>query len=347
MNRLLASNNTPAFLFFLLLAAFVNWMLTGSPVRQYENLHLALDVANGLLSILLALFLWEHLQYVHQQSRQYLALVFAFAAAAELLHALVGIEWFGPLAWMTTDVAWLRPATWSPAAYILPIGMVWSLWLSTRQSRLGNATFSAGMAAVLIGLYALALYLPPYHDLGLMGIQRPIQLPLLLILAGVIYAYARHRDVSPLFGGMAMLAGFLLLSDLAMLASSSPHEQFAMMAHVDKLAGYGLMLVILMRVVTRDGIARVQAEAALRECERYNHTLFEGSPIGLALTRMDGTMIDVNPAFARIIGRTVDETKALSYWDITPQSYAGQEQEQLRQLSTGLSEQQRRRDDYR
>jgi PAS domain S-box-containing protein len=47
---------------------------------------------------------------------------------------------------------------------------------------------------------------------------------------------------------------------------------------------------------------------------------------------MNGELVDVNPAYARIIGRTVEETKKLTYWDITPESYRADEQRQLEQL---------------
>jgi PAS domain S-box-containing protein len=78
--------------------------------------------------------------------------------------------------------------------------------------------------------------------------------------------------------------------------------------------------------------ARKKMEAALRESERYNRNLFESSPIGLALCRMDGSLVDVNTAYAAIIGRTVEETLRLTYWDITPEEYAAQEQAQLESL---------------
>jgi PAS domain S-box-containing protein len=78
---------------------------------------------------------------------------------------------------------------------------------------------------------------------------------------------------------------------------------------------------------------RKRAEEALRESEEYNRNLFEQSPIGLALCRMDGTFVDVNSAYAKIIGRSVEETMALTYWDITPKKYFEQEQTQLESLA--------------
>lgn len=79
---------------------------------------------------------------------------------------------------------------------------------------------------------------------------------------------------------------------------------------------------------------RKQTEDELRESEAYNRMLFDQSPIGLALTRMDGTLVDVNQAYADIIGRTVAETFNLTYWDITPEKYSLQEREQLTALNT-------------
>ncbi|MDD2855941.1 MAG: transporter substrate-binding domain-containing protein, partial [Desulfuromonadaceae bacterium] len=75
-------------------------------------------------------------------------------------------------------------------------------------------------------------------------------------------------------------------------------------------------------------------QEALCQSEAYNRMLFNLSPIGLALTRLDGKLLDVNQAYVDIIGRTVDETFNLTYWDITPKKYAFQEQEQLTALKT-------------
>ena len=76
-----------------------------------------------------------------------------------------------------------------------------------------------------------------------------------------------------------------------------------------------------------------QRSDALQQSDAYKSMLFETSPIGLALCRMDGTLLEINPAFARIIGRTIEQVKGLTYWDITPPDYADKEQEQLASLN--------------
>jgi len=76
-----------------------------------------------------------------------------------------------------------------------------------------------------------------------------------------------------------------------------------------------------------------ESREALRLSEAYRRMLFETAPIGLALCRMDGQLIEVNPAYAALIGRSIEETLQLSYWDITPQKYAADEQVQLQSLA--------------
>jgi PAS domain S-box-containing protein len=78
---------------------------------------------------------------------------------------------------------------------------------------------------------------------------------------------------------------------------------------------------------------RKQSEQALRDSEVHNRALFEELPIGLALCEMDGTLVDVNPAYAAIIGRSVEETKKLTYWDVTPKTYEADEAAQLESLN--------------
>lgn len=82
----------------------------------------------------------------------------------------------------------------------------------------------------------------------------------------------------------------------------------------------------------RDISERIKAEQALRDSEQYNRMLFEESTIGLVLCRMNGDLVDANPAFTAILGRTIQETQKLNYWDITPEKYAAMEQQQLKSL---------------
>ncbi len=75
-----------------------------------------------------------------------------------------------------------------------------------------------------------------------------------------------------------------------------------------------------------------KTQLALLQSEQYIRMLFEQSPIGLALSDMDGKLVDVNPAYARIIGYSVRQAKKLTYWDVTPKKYMQQEKKQLENL---------------
>ena len=79
---------------------------------------------------------------------------------------------------------------------------------------------------------------------------------------------------------------------------------------------------------------RTQLEAELNESEAFNRILFESLSIGLALTRMDGTPVDINSSYSRILGRSIEELKQLNSGDITPEDFAEAEQRQLQSLNT-------------
>jgi PAS domain S-box-containing protein len=95
-------------------------------------------------------------------------------------------------------------------------------------------------------------------------------------------------------------------------------------------------LTLQKRVKQKTNELRIAKEKA-EKSEQHNQMLFEILPVGLALTKMTGELIYVNKEFTKIIGYSETETLKLSYWDITPQTYAKQEQIQLNSLnSTGF-----------
>lgn len=83
---------------------------------------------------------------------------------------------------------------------------------------------------------------------------------------------------------------------------------------------------------------RRRIEEALRDSERYNRLLFESLPIGLVLCRMDGTVVDFNGAFARIIGYTPEEIYGMLSTDVTPDEFRAVDARKVSQLErTGRS----------
>lgn len=71
---------------------------------------------------------------------------------------------------------------------------------------------------------------------------------------------------------------------------------------------------------------------ALREEEEKLRGLFELSPVGIALTDMEGHYIEFNAAFCNICGYSAEVLKTLDYWALTPERYASAEARQLESL---------------
>ncbi|MFZ3209168.1 MAG: PAS domain S-box protein, partial [Geobacteraceae bacterium] len=126
---------------------------------------------------------------------------------------------------------------------------------------------------------------------------------------------------TPVFGADKKVLGtFALYYGVPALPSEYHQRLIAMTTHCAAIA-----------------IASNRERAALCDSETYNRMLFNQSPIGLALAGLDGKLVDINAAYAGIIGITIAETLSLAYWDITPEKYAEQEQEQLAELkATGV-----------
>ena len=290
-----------SFLWLLLLYALIILALLGTGEEKFAQLHLVMDTTNATLSLLLAVFLLGEQYAIQTNVRSYLAIGFGLAAATELLHALIGIEWIGWFSWIAVNSETLRPATWPPSTYLLPLSLAWTFWLMRRNSALRPAVFAAGIVLLTVGLFVLSFMLPRYVDTGILGIQRPTQAPLLLLWAGVIAMYWRERRAHPLYEGLALMGVLLFLSDLCMLYSTSPHEEFAMMAHAGKAIAYTLLHIIQMRIAAEDSRGRNTAEAALRQSEDRLRTIFETEPECVKVIDRNGQLLEMNTAGLAIL----------------------------------------------
>ncbi len=80
---------------------------------------------------------------------------------------------------------------------------------------------------------------------------------------------------------------------------------------------------------------RMKAEQALQESERYNRMLFEQFPVGMIVHQRDTKLLDVNSAFASILGMTAEETIGRCLLDFAPPEELKQTQ---RLMEVGLSQ---------
>ncbi len=83
---------------------------------------------------------------------------------------------------------------------------------------------------------------------------------------------------------------------------------------------------------SRDITSRKQLDEKLHASEQRLRSLYELSPLGIALVDMSGKYIDFNKSFLEITGYTGEELQRLDYWALTPPKYSEAETEQLKLL---------------
>ena len=90
---------------------------------------------------------------------------------------------------------------------------------------------------------------------------------------------------------------------------------------------HGVIQAVIGIVV--DITKRKSALEALRESEQYRRILIDEATVGLGLFDQQGIFVELNTAFAHIIGYSIAElVNKLSYTEITPPHYATSDQEQ-------------------
>src|SRR5262249_45175958 len=138
----------------------------------YPNLHTLLDAAMFLLSTLLSVLFWDIGARVVRVFPKYLAATFTLTSVAELLHMLSGLDWSGSVAIVAGAANNWRPSTWPPAAYLLPIGIGYSIWLR-RNGTHRVFVLVLTLAAILVILFEIFYGVPRYSPATWLGITRP------------------------------------------------------------------------------------------------------------------------------------------------------------------------------
>ncbi len=70
-------------------------------------------------------------------------------------------------------------------------------------------------------------------------------------------------------------------------------------------------------ITSRDITARTQAEAALRQSEQRFRAVFESAALGVALSNLEGRIVECNPAFQEMLGYTLAELQGKTFVDMT------------------------------
>lgn len=262
MTGLTRTSGLPSAAVAILLLFAAGALVLATRPAAYPELHTILDSGVAVLSGVLALLLWDMGRHTKSSFVRWLAVAFGLTFTLDIAHALVSVDWGGMLSPIASARPQLRPATWSPSAYLLPLAVAGALWRLRGGG--GRLWIFAAATLVLAALLFLAFRrLPAYLPPDLLGTTRPalIAVPLLWLAAGA-WAWAlrdRHRMALPI----VWASGALFAGHAVMLYSASPADSPAMIAHLGKIAGYLVLLLCVTKMASRDMRDRMTAEAAL------------------------------------------------------------------------------------
>ena len=106
-------------------------------------------------------------------------------------------------------------------------------------------------------------------------------------------------------------------------------------ALVRKLEDKMLALEEINRALGQEITERKRAEEAIRESEERFRTIFERSTVGKSLTAPDGKFLQINKAFADMVGYTIEEIQQINFEQITHPDNVAESQECVRILLAG------------
>ena len=232
-------------------------------------------------------------------------------------------------------------------AGVMPIEAMGAAWLSwwmgdavgallagpllLSLSRQNLAQFSRDRRAMLLWLViavpvAWFAFVYDYVELG-----RSLPLAFLTL---PLFAWAALR-----FGITGAALAGLAFSVVAAWSTATGHGTFSIPdPHLSLMLLWTYMAstVLTGLLITAMQAERLETENTLRESEEKLRALYELSPLGIALTDMNGHYVEFNAAFQALCGYSPQELKALDYWALTPKKYEAQEARQLERLhSTG------------
>ncbi len=206
----------------------------------------------------------------------------------------------------------------------------------------------AGSLALVAVVYWLGLFHQPVwphtfiEGQGLtlfkIGVEYTV-IAILLVAAILFYIRARKTQAYDAYYLFAA-AAISILSELCFTLYSEVTDIMNLLGHLYKVVAclflYQAIFVSSVREPFRklyqEVVERQRVEEALRDSDDFNRMLFDHASIGLAVSRMDGSLIHINQSYADILGRSIEETKVLKCGEITPEDYAEPEQQQLEQL---------------
>lgn len=109
----------------------------------------------------------------------------------------------------------------------------------------------------------------------------------------------------------------------------------AELSRKDVAVSYSVLLIMFISFMAMVFAERKRTEKKLRDTSRYFWVLFRQSPVGISFGDREGNIIDTNPMFQTIVGRSAKELAGLKWEDITHPDDIGVDSEYFRKFLAG------------
>jgi len=329
----------------LLLAALflVAWKLPLSGFLQdIVLMSLPTHMFAETFSIVISILIFALVFSSHKEDYRWNPIVLACSfLAIGLLDFAHTISYGGMPAWVTPGSPDKSIYFWLVARYIAALALfvtaiqIWkkSTWALNRYWWL-FISLAVTAIAYWIGLYHLDLFPRTFIEgQGLTNFKVGAEYGLIAILLVPAYLFYKQAKSTSSFDVQGLYAATVItiLSELCFTLYANVTGLFILLGHIYKVIAYIYLFRAIFLFVVRDPYEK------LYQSQEYNRTLFETATIGLAVAKQDGTLLDINQAYADIIGYDIEEVKKLTYWQITPHEYISQEQLQLESLERNKS----------
>jgi PAS domain S-box-containing protein len=312
---------------FWLFPVLLAFLLVATAQYNFLLFHTLAELFAIIIAFIIFALAWKTNEFTTNRFLLFLACGYFWIGSLDLLHALVykGMSIF-PVGGANASTQF-----WIGTRYLEAI-LLFSASFSTRANFNKDRVFGIfGVISLILSYLILSEQFPAsfIEGSGLTPFKVNSEYAIIAILAASIFCFYRQRKNLDPREFQLIIASIVLTmaAELAFTFYVSVYGLSNMVGHIFKFFSFWFIF----HAVVTTNLKKPYQE--LIQSQKYNRRLFDDSSIGMALCHMDGQLIDINPAFAAIIGRTVEETKTLSYWDITPETYARDEQRQLEDLS--------------
>lgn len=301
-------------------------LLIGVAQFDFLTFHTLAEFFAIIISFLLVVFAWSTRNFSRNNFLLFLANGYFWIGSLDLVHTLV----YKGMNLYVEGSAALSVQFWIGARYLEAfLLLVAPFAINKRQNGYLLFSFFGFLAIGLTSLIMTGNFPDGFIEgQGLTQFKIYSEYTIVFILFVALLALFRYgHNVST--QEKQLIAASILLTigaELAFTFYVSVYGLSNLVGHIFKLFSYWLIF----QAVVISNLQKPFYE--LKALTDYNRFLFNNSPIGLFLTDMSGTLVEINTTFSKIIGRTVETTLPLSPSDISPSKYASEDRRQLSEL---------------